>query len=96
MPLGRAEGAVCPGPARRLLLAVLVGAAAGCLTDHDCQLNGHCQQGRCACDPAWAGEHCEVLQTDGAGQLAYGGLDWSVSSWGGGPPVLDPVSGPCL
>jgi len=48
-------------------------AASTCATEHDCQLNGRCLNGRCDCYAAWQGEHCETLALEGDGTYAYGG-----------------------
>jgi hypothetical protein len=72
------------------------GATPPCGTDHDCQLNGQCVRGRCECDAAWRGNRCEELALEGDGAFAYGGpvtRPGSVTSWGAGPPALDPATG---
>ena len=65
-----------------------------CLSDLDCQLNGVCDSasGSCACDKAWSGEQCGTIVL-GPGRFAYGGPDYNVTSWGGGPPVFDNTTG---
>eukprot|EP01051_Picozoa_sp_SAG22_P010536 SAG22_NODE_954_length_6332_cov_4.111343_3_plen_462_part_00 len=60
-----------------------------CSSDADCQLNGVCRSARCDCDAAWQGDDCGRLAFDGDSELAYGGPQSGVSSWGGGPPVFD-------
>ena len=34
-----------------------------CESDHDCSLNGRCQDRRCQCDIPWSGVDCGVLTT---------------------------------
>ena len=70
--------------------AVAAAAAATCSSDLDCQLNGVCQSGTCHCDAAWSGASCESLRLS-PGHLAYAPED--ATAWGGGPPVLDPITG---
>eukprot|EP00037_Helgoeca_nana_P006964 m.63618 g.63618 ORF g.63618 m.63618 type:complete len:411 (-) comp17802_c0_seq2:1736-2968(-) len=72
-----------------LLLCSSMATSTGCTTDSDCQLNGLCTGGTCVCDAAWGGSDCSVLQFAADGELAYGGPDANVTSWGGGPPVFD-------
>lgn len=48
------------------LLAVLavgagVGAADACASPLDCELNGACTAGKCACDRGWKGAACGQL-----------------------------------
>eukprot|EP00040_Diaphanoeca_grandis_P016462 m.84913 g.84913 ORF g.84913 m.84913 type:complete len:397 (-) comp25820_c0_seq1:112-1302(-) len=65
-----------------------------CSTDSDCELNGHCDvsSGQCECDRAWSGPTCGVLDID-SGKPAYGfDATPNTSCWGGGPPILDPVT----
>ena len=45
----------------RFVLAVVVGVVSCCRVDDDCQLNGECAGGFCACDPGWTGAACEAL-----------------------------------
>jgi len=71
----------------------LVEAPPTCTSDHDCQLNGVCVSGKCDCDAAWQGDACSELALEGDGHYAYGGPDSGVTSWGGGPPVLDSATG---
>lgn len=61
----------------------------GCKSDSDCSLNGLCQHGKCACDPAWTGDHCQTLNiiagnvTAGYRQINVGSPPQNSSSWGG-------------
>ena len=75
------------------VVAAAAAAAAGCTTPSECQLNGLCVTGKCVCDSAWQGANCGSLVLPEPGSLAYGGPDSNVTSWGGGPPVLDPETG---
>lgn len=68
-------------------------ASAGCATDLECQLNGVCLSGSCKCDAGWQGDQCESLVLSGPGSIVYGGPESNVTSWGGGPPVQDPMTG---
>ena len=82
-----------------LFSGVGIAAAAGpaseatCRSASDCQLNGLCLAQKCHCDAAWTGSTCESLALAGPGVLAYGGPESNITSWGGGPPVLDPATG---
>ncbi len=77
-----------------LMLADAAAETAGdCRTASDCQLNGVCLEEKCHCDPAWSGDTCASLVLTEPGVLAYGGPTSNVTSWGGGPPVLDPATG---
>ena len=53
-----------------------------CATDHDCQLNGRCVAGACACIPSWTGPQCQYLNLLPAKPNA-GLQDPTGSSWGG-------------
>lgn len=44
-----------------LLLLSTVGAKSACTDEKSCSLNGLCTGGRCVCDPAWTGDHCQTL-----------------------------------
>ena len=59
-----------------------------CAVDEQCELNGRCVAGRCACEAAWSGEHCSVLNllpaTKGHGYRNTSAAGLRVSSWGGG------------
>lgn len=60
----------------------------------DCQLNGVFVGGACKCDIGWTGPSCGKLDLDPNPVVAYGygsPNDPTTSSWGGGPPVYDPV-----
>lgn len=52
-----------------------------CSTDEDCQLNGRCAEGKCACLPAWEAAHCQLLATRPTRGPAHAMRN--VSSWGG-------------
>lgn len=77
---------------RVILLLSCLGLALGCLDDMDCELNGVCSSGICLCDDEWEGDSCGVLKL-GDPEIAYGGPDIGVTSWGGGPPVRHPSTG---
>ena len=71
-----------------------IGLAPVCHSELDCQLNGACVAGACICDTAWAGPTCGELDLEEAPAVAYGfGVTPNTSSWGAGPPVLDPATG---
>lgn len=57
-----------------------------CATDLDCQLNGECKGGTCACDAAWSGNaNCSALALlPAAARNGYGWENSTTSSWGGG------------
>ena len=69
-----------------------------CRTDDECSLNGLCDPATalCACDPAWTGPDCGVLDrapaTRGSG---YNLTANGTSSWGG-KPIRDPATGQWL
>ena len=69
-------------------------AAALCGTDHDCNLNGACTGGRCACLAAWRGETCGLLSLRPAGHGAglHAAPNSTLSAWGGAV-VFDAASG---
>lgn len=68
-------------------------SGAACKTDLDCQLNGACTGGTCACDSAWKGANCSVLNIRPAKmQNGLGSLGSNTSSWGSGV-LHDPASG---
>jgi hypothetical protein len=76
----------------KFLPFLFVAASANCNSSMDCQLNGECVNRACLCDSAWAGEYCDQLDIDN-GSVVYGyGITPNTSSWGGGPPVYDPIS----
>ena len=52
-----------------------------CTSDDDCQLNGRCVGGKCACLAAWEGANCSLLATRPSDSPAHAMLN--VSSWGG-------------
>ena len=94
--LALGDAGLCVAPAARSGIGSGGGGGSGggaCASDHDCQLNGVCTEGRCDCDAAWQGERCQDLALSGDGALAYGGPDSMITSWGGGPPALDAASG---
>jgi hypothetical protein len=71
-----------------------------CESDHDCSLNGLCQDRRCQCDIPWSGVDCGVLQTRPAQRGGLYGYQqpgyWpngtaKTSSWGGN--ILPSVTG---
>jgi hypothetical protein len=63
-----------------------------CTSALDCQLNGVCDGGACACYPAWTGANCAVLNLlPAAVGDGYGYLGSNTSSWGAGV-VFDPTS----
>ena len=65
-----------------VLLALQCCAASTCQTDEDCNLNGRCTAGTCACAPAWQGPRCErmaLLPARRSSDFAEEG----VSTWGG-------------
>ena len=65
-----------------LLGAVALAAAAGCLDDEGCSLNGVCASGACRCFPPWEGPTCGTLATLPQPRVhAYGGA--GNASWGG-------------
>jgi hypothetical protein len=73
----------------RLLCALplLLAAASACTTDEQCNLNGECRGGQCACDQGWAGATCGLLDVLPlqVGASGMNELDRSPpsSSWGG-------------
>ena len=66
--------------------------AAACQSALDCQLNGACVAGACVCDRGWQGADCGNMSL-AAPTVAFGYGTSNSSSWGGGPPVWDAVSG---
>ncbi len=55
-----------------------------CDSDLGCSLNGICQAGVCACDPAWTGAACDLLNLRPASRAAGPGFrQQGTSSWGG-------------
>ena len=94
---GSSESAASPAP-HVTLAAPAAAAAPSCKTDWDCQLNGAClPTGDCQCDAAWNGTDCGKLRLE-PGSIVYGcwpsatNLTCDVTSWGGGPPVQDPIT----
>ena len=66
------------------MLSLLLVSAAGCGTDDDCNLNGVCEAGKCACAAAWAGDTCGVLNLHAARLPPNAGYnEANFSSWGG-------------
>jgi hypothetical protein len=68
------------------VLAVLAAIARGkgggrCDVDDDCQLNGVCSAGSCACDPAWTGPLCTFFDVLPVQAAAFNRSN--ASSWGG-------------
>ena len=61
-----------------------------CTRDDDCQLNGACVGGACACDAAWTGHNCSYLNSFPSAGSAY--RNHSTSSWGG-RATLNPADG---
>ena len=60
-------------------------AAAACVSNLDCSLNGVCSSGACVCDPGWSGASCGNLSLSSTS--ASLGHPWGsgTSSWGGLP-----------
>jgi hypothetical protein len=61
-----------------------------CVSELDCQLNGACVEGRCACDTAWSGgaKNCSVLSllpatVPSLQGFPANGLAANWSTWGG-------------
>ena len=60
-----------------------------CETDIDCSLKGLCTNRQCSCDPAWTGDHCQLLNllpaslSAGPGFHGPGTGHDGTSSWGG-------------
>lgn len=74
-------------------LALFAAGADACTSSMSCELNGACTAGKCVCDRGWKGAACGQLDI-GPRKLAYGnGVTPNTSCWGGGPPVLDPLTG---
>ena len=68
------------------------GGGAPCETFLDCQANGDCIAGSCACYPQWTGANCSVLSLLPAPlSNGYNAPGSNTSSWGGGV-AFDPVS----
>jgi hypothetical protein len=67
---------VCYLPRHRAMapLELLVSlAAAGCVTDDACSLNGLCKAGACQCHAPWSGSSCGILdELPGPRAAAYG------------------------
>ena len=75
-------------------VVLLVGGAASCVTDVDCNLNGVCgAAGACACAAAWTGDTCGVLNLHPARPSPGAGYDEANSSSWGGSIVADPDDG---
>eukprot|EP01043_Picozoa_sp_COSAG02_P008472 COSAG02_NODE_271_length_26364_cov_13.423018_17_plen_113_part_00 len=75
-------------------LAVLPLLAATVATE-DCQLNGVFVEGDCVCDKGWKGASCGLLDLQLEPTISYGyqsPAGPTTSSWGGGPPVYDPLT----
>lgn len=69
-------------------LLTITTAAAACVNDATCNLNGVCVAQTCVCDAGWAGPACATLHL--APAEANGGVvAWPTSSWGG-VAVADP------
>lgn len=63
-----------------------------CVPDLVRQHQGVCSAGTCACDPAWKGSNCSVLNILPAKlQNGFGHLGSNRSSWGAGV-IQDPAS----
>jgi hypothetical protein len=45
-----------------LFFALCFASALACKNDEDCNLNGKCNGGACACDPWWDGDACSALK----------------------------------
>jgi hypothetical protein len=81
--------------------AMLWIAAAGVLplgvaVPEDCQLNGELVAAKCVCDKGWKGPSCGDLDLESEPTISYGygsPADPTTSSWGGGPPAYDPLTG---
>ena len=80
-----------------LVLLTMINGGVCCL--NDCQLNGECVRSKsntyaCTCDVGWAGSDCGLLDLNPTPTIAYGyGTTPNTSSWGGGPPAYDNVTG---
>ena len=57
-------------------------AAAVCVDDMDCSMNGVCSGGGCHCDAAWRGDNCEYMALL-PGKVANDFKEPGVSTWGG-------------
>ena len=67
-----------------LLLAIGLPAAAACVDDEGCSLNGRCVSGACRCVPEWAGPRCGALNLRPARPRPLSGFDEvGNSSWAG-------------
>jgi hypothetical protein len=75
---------------------LLLSFTAHTLASDDCQLNGELTGGTCRCDVGWKGSSCGDLDLNTEAIVAYGSgseSDPLTSSWGGGPPAYDPITG---
>jgi hypothetical protein len=79
------RGPTTAGLRQRALLAAalasLVGAATACRTDLECELNGACVSGACACRPQWTGPTCGILNLLPA-PVKNGFKEAASSAWG--------------
>ena len=79
--------------------ALVAAAANSCAVDADCNLNGVCTSGACACDAGWIGDTCDVLNfrpaVRGQGDCdpSLNGTATGFTTTWGGLPVQDPESG---
>ena len=84
---------VLPSASRRRPLHVAASAHGGasCSSDSDCNLNGVCTAGACACDRGWSGASCgllDLLPVEASSPAATSGQIWppkglQQSAWGG-------------